>query len=133
MPHPLTACLLVGSGGLAGSLARYGLSLAAQRYAVDWPAGTFASNALGCFLIGLLAEAAARGDAISPEIRLLLATGFCGGFTTLSSYIYESAHMIRQGDLFHASFYFIGTLAAAGGSFLAGILLVRLIQKSAGA
>ena len=41
-------------------------------------------------------------------------------------------HMIRNGDLFHASFYFVGTLAAAGGSFLAGLLLIRLIQKSAG-
>jgi CrcB protein len=132
MAHPLTACLLVGSGGMAGSLARYGLSVAAQRLSVDWPAGTLASNVLGCFAIGLIAEAAARGEGISPEARLLLATGFCGGFTTLSSLVYESAQMLRSGDLFHAVLYLAGTLAVSSGAFLGGLLLVRLLQKSAG-
>jgi CrcB protein len=132
MPHPLNACLLVGSGGLAGSLARYGLSLAAQRLAIDWPAGTLASNVLGCFLIGLITEAAARGEGLGPETRLLLATGFCGGFTTLSTLVYESAQMLRSGDLFHAALYLMGTLAVSSGAFLVGLLLIRLIQKSAG-
>jgi CrcB protein len=132
MPHPLTACVLVGVGGCAGSLARYGLILAAQRWSFGWPAGTLASNLLGCFLIGLLAEIAARGEAVSPEARLLLATGFCGGFTTLSALVYESAQMLRSGDTVHAVLYLAGTLTVSSGAFLGGLLLVRLIQKSAG-
>lgn len=129
MPHPLNACLLVGAGGLAGSVARYGLSLAAQRYALDWPAGTLAANALGCFAIGILAEAAARGSGSSPEMRLLLATGFYGGFTTLSTLVYETAQMLKSGDPFHASFYFTGTLAASAAAFLAGLFLIKLLQS----
>lgn len=132
MPHPLAACLLVGAGGLAGSIARYGLSLAAQRFSLDWPAGTLTANALGCLLIGLLAEASARGQGLSPEARLLLATGFCGGFTTLSSLLYETAEMLKAGDSFHAFFYMAGTLVLSMGAFLGGVLLVKLIQKSAG-
>ena len=132
MPHPFTACLLVGSGGMAGSVARYGLSLAAQRFTFDWPIGTLTANALGCFAIGLLAEAAARGQGLSPEARLLLATGFCGGFTTLSSVVYETVQMLKAGDTFHATFYFGGTLVLSMAAFTGGILLVKLIQKSAG-
>jgi CrcB protein len=118
---------------MTGSLARYGLSLAAQRLSVDWPAGTLASNILGCFIIGLLAEAATHGETVSPEARLLLATGFCGGFTTLSSLMHESAHMLRAGDPLYATLYLAGTLAVSGGAFLGGLLLVRLLQPSAGA
>ncbi len=132
MPHPFTACLLVGSGGLVGSLARYGLSLAAQRFSLDWPIGTLAANTLGCFLIGVLAEAAARGQGLSPEARLLLATGFCGGFTTLSSLVYEAVQMLKAGDTFHASFYLGGTILFSMVAFLGGVLLVKLIQKSTG-
>jgi fluoride exporter len=132
MPHPFTACLLVGSGGLVGSVARYGLSLAAQRFSLDWPIGTLTANALGCFAVGLIAEAAARGQGLSPEARLLLATGFCGGFTTLSSLVYETFQMLKAGDTFHASFYLGGTLVLSMAAFLAGVFLVKLIQKSAG-
>ncbi len=132
MPHPFIACLLVGAGGLAGSIARYGLSLAAQRVSLDWPIGTLAANALGCFAVGLIAEAAARGQGMSPEARLLLATGFCGGFTTLSSLIYETAQMLKSGDTFHATFYLGGTLVLSMAAFVAGIFLIKLIQKSAG-
>ena len=133
MPPSFIACVLVGAGGLFGSVARYGLSMTAQRLAFDWPAGTLAANALGCFLVAVIAEIAARGQAITPETRLLLATGFCGGFTTLSSLLCETALMLRAGDLFHALFYTLGTLAVSGGAFLAGLMLVKLLSKSAGA
>ncbi len=54
MPLTATAYLLVGLGGFAGSMSRYGFSLAAQRWSIDWPLGTLAANFLGCFLIAVL-------------------------------------------------------------------------------
>lgn len=129
MPHPLTACVLVGVGGCAGSLARYGLILAAQRWSFGWPAGTLASNLLGCFLIGLLAEIAARGEAVSPEARLLLATGFCGGFTTLSSLVYELVQMMRDGEWVYSGVYFALTFAGAVIAFGLGALAMKAIIR----
>ena len=132
MGQPATAALLVGVGGCAGSLARYGLSLAAQRLAVQWPLGTFAANCLGCLCIGAIAEFAARGEALSPEARLFLATGFCGGFTTLSSLIYEAQQMIRANELLHASLYVGMTLGCSMLAFLLGAMAVRVALRMAG-
>lgn len=132
MAHPVTAALLVGVGGGAGSLARYGLSLVAQRLAVEWPLGTFAANCLGCLIIGALATVAARGETLSPEARLFLATGFCGGFTTLSSLIYETNQMIRADEYLHASFYVGVTLVCSMLAFLLGATAVRVLLRMAG-
>jgi fluoride exporter len=133
MTTPGTASALVGLGGLAGSVARYGLSLLAQRLSFEWPAGTLAANLVGCFLIGAIAELAGRGDSLSPEARLLLATGFCGGFTTMSSFVYEAAQFLKSGEYFNASLYFGATLAGSMVAFFVGVVLVRLFIKSAGA
>lgn len=133
MSSAITASLLVGVGGFAGSIARYGLSLTAQRLAVTWPGGTFAANVLGCLVIGVIAELAARSNAISPEVRLLLATGFCGGFTTMSTLIYEAAAMARAQEWLHAAAYVGATLFCSLTAFVVGVVLVRLILKTAGA
>lgn len=132
MTKAVTASALVGLGGCAGSLARYGLSLLAQRVVSGWPAGTFAANCLGCLVIGMVAEAASRGEALSPEARLLLATGFCGGFTTMSSMVYETGQMLRADEYAHAAAYVGSTLAASLVAFFAGIVVVRLAIRMAG-
>jgi CrcB protein len=129
----MTASVLVGLGGCVGSLARYGLSLLAQRYTMDWPLGTFAANCLGCLAIGVVAELAARGEVITPEVRLLLATGFCGGFTTMSSMVYETGQMLRADELLHASAYVAATLLCSLAAFFAGAAGVRLLTRMAGA
>jgi fluoride exporter len=117
---------------MTGSVARYGLSLLLQRSSLVWPAGTFASNLLGCLCIGLIAELATRSQAISPEARLLLATGFCGGFTTMSSFVYESAQMLSSGEYLHAGLYFGGTLIGSMIAFLAGVMAIRIITQAPG-
>jgi CrcB protein len=132
MAHPATAALLVGVGGGLGSLARYGLSLVAQRSALDWPLGTFAANCLGCLFIGAIAQCAARGEALSPEARLFLATGFCGGFTTMSSMIYEAGQMLRADEILHASFYVGVTLLGSLLAFFLGAVAVRVALRMAG-
>jgi fluoride exporter len=132
MTNPLAASALVGAGGMAGSLTRYGLSLACGRFSVEWPYGTFASNLLGCLAIGAISALSDRAETLSPGARLFLTTGFCGGFTTMSSMIYETNQMLRSGEYAHASLYagatFIGSMVA----FLAGAVAVRAVFKHAG-
>ena len=132
MPTWLLTSLLVGTGGFAGSLARYGLSLACRNADSPLPIGTLGANVLGCFAIGLIAEAAAATEALTPELRLLLATGFCGGFTTMSSFVYETAQMARAHEYFHATLYLGATIAGSALAFGVGSILVKLVVKSTG-
>jgi len=129
MTNPWGISLLVGLGGFAGSVARYGLSVTSQRYSIEWPIGTLAANVLGCLAIGILSGLFARGETVSPEIRLALATGFCGGFTTMSSMIYETAEMIRASEYLHATLYTAGTFLFSMTAFAAGVIAVSIIVK----
>jgi fluoride exporter len=130
--NPLMASALVGTGGFAGSIARYSLTLFCQRFSVEWPFGTMAANLLGCFIIGLITALSDRTEVVSPATRLLLTTGFCGGFTTMSSMIYETAQMLRSSEYFHASFYLGATVVGSMLAFLMGVMSVRLLIKGTG-
>lgn len=126
MPQSFTPFVLVGVGGMAGSVARYGVTLLGQFISTAFPYGTLTVNLLGCFIIGLIAELAAETTLISPEMRLLLATGFCGGFTTFSSFMFEVMGLVRDGELLYASTY-VG-ISAVGGFLLLyfGMQLAKL-------
>ncbi len=126
----LSALIMVALGGAAGALARFGLTVLFQRQAIVFPYGTLASNLLGCLVIGILAELAARTDLVSGQARLLIATGFCGGFTTLSTLTLEMIMYLRAGAVMAATGYFAITFVGAFTSFLAGVMLVRLILRA---
>jgi CrcB protein len=82
--------VLVGLGSMAGGVSRYGISLWTQNISVfSIPYGTLISNIAGCLIVGVIAGISGKSELLSSEMRLLLATGFCGGFTTMSSFIYE--------------------------------------------
>jgi CrcB protein len=85
----------VGVGGFAGAILRYSISLGLQQYSIVLPYGTLLANFLGCLVIGTIVQIAETTDILSPEARLFLATGFCGGLTTLSSMIFEFAQLLR--------------------------------------
>ncbi|OPL18770.1 MAG: hypothetical protein AVO35_13130 [Candidatus Aegiribacteria sp. MLS_C] len=125
--------ILVGLGGFAGSAARYGLSIASQRFSIEWPIGTLAANVIGCLALGIITGISARGETVPPEIRLALAAGFCGGFTTMSSMIYEVARMIRASEYLHATMYAAGTFLLSMAAFITGIMEVRVFAKIGGA
>ena len=124
------ALSLVAVGSMAGGVSRYGLTLATQNVsAFSLPYGTLLSNLAGCLLIGLIAGFAGRSELLSTELRLLLATGFCGGFTTLSSFVYELGQFVQDKEYFFASAYFVATLAGAGLAFLLGLLLSAALVR----
>ena len=128
----LIFALIVGFGGFVGSIARYGLSLAFQKYSIVMPMGTIGANIIGCFMIGIITHLSAGSGALSPEMRLLLATGFCGGFTTMSSFVYESAQMIKSNELYYAALYFLITIAGSFIAFFLGLLITHLIFNRSG-
>ncbi len=125
--YSLVPLAYVGLGGAAGSLARYGLTAALQRWSIAFPLGTLGVNLAGCLCIGFLAGLSERTAVMSDTARLLLITGFCGGFTTLSSVVYESAQLLRTRELLFFGLYTGATLLGSALCFVAGLLLVRLL------
>ncbi|MCF7805544.1 MAG: fluoride efflux transporter CrcB [Candidatus Marinimicrobia bacterium] len=93
--------LLVGIGGFFGAVSRYAVGGWVHRWLDNpwFPYGTLAVNVLGCFLIGFLAGMAETREILTPEMRLLTMVGFLGGFTTFSSFGYESIELLRDGQL----------------------------------
>jgi CrcB protein len=107
--------LLVALGGAVGSVLRYLIS----SINTSFPWGTFTVNVLGSLLIGLLVGFVSKG-VLSPEMKLLLVTGFCGGFTTFSTFANESFGMMKAGDVMLMALYvgasvIISILAVWGG------------------
>lgn len=89
--------LWVGLGGALGSVARYlGQKYLSQLYPHPFPIGTFAVNIAGCFLIGVFFGLASKHEYFTPAFRLLLMTGFCGGFTTFSAFTLEGMQLLNQ-------------------------------------
>lgn len=130
MPDWTFTCLLLAAGGSAGTIARYSLGRAvsaaqsARWPELEFPAGTFLINVTGSIALGFLAAMCAN----EPSRRtwyLLLGTGFCGGFTTFSTFSLESYELLRDGRLLAASAYSLGSLAA-------GVLGVWCAMKAMG-
>lgn len=88
--------LFVMLGGGAGALLRYGTTAWCLRFfGGSFPVGTLLANLAGCFLIGVAMALAERSTLMTPTLRLFFVTGFLGGFTTFSSFAWESAHAFR--------------------------------------
>ena len=90
--------LWVAIGGAAGSVLRYGTTIAVQRWTQSsWPWATFAVNILGSFLIGWLAYMVVGRGAISVQTRLIVMVGLLGGFTTFSTFSLDTLRLIQEG------------------------------------
>lgn len=124
----MTRILLVAAGGAIGSVARYGLGVAAGRWApnVGWPVGTFAANVVGGLLMGLLVGwLAFRGGAQQEAVRLFAAVGVLGGFTTFSSYSLEAVQMIERRQIGLAAAYVVGSVVFAIAAVFVGLTIAR--------
>ena len=123
----------VALGSAAGGVLRWLLGGAVQqRLGTLFPVGTLVVNITGSVLLGFLIRYALHTPAISPEIRALLTTGFCGGYTTFSTYTYETATLIEDGDYRRAAAYAIASvLLALIGTFL-GFAAARALLAARG-
>ena len=111
--------LLVFIGGGVGSSMRFLLAKYLNNTTTGIPWGTFTANIVGSLLIGIILGLAAKNDTLSQDQTLLLATGFCGGFTTFSTFAYENHLFLKSGDFTNFALYTIG-------SFIVGFLVVFL-------
>ncbi len=104
--------LVIAVGGALGSIARYLFSTAVLRAAGTlFPAGTFAVNLVGCVVFGAIVGAAQQRFVLTPEWRAFLLIGVLGGFTTFSSYAYESFALMRDGQFASAAINIVGQVA----------------------
>jgi CrcB protein len=116
---------MVFLGGGAGSIARFALGRWLNDSVSGIPFGTFAANVVGSLLIGLILGAAAKGDWLNHHTTLLLATGFCGGFTTFSTFAYENHLFLKNGDVLSFALYAVGSFVLAFGCVFLGMWLVK--------
>jgi len=113
----------VAAGGALGAPARYLLDKAvSSRVRTSFPLGTFAINVAGSLLLGLLTGLALRG-ALPAESTAFVATGFCGAFTTFSTWTFETVELFEQGAYLQAGLNVLGSLAAGLLAAAAGIAL----------
>ncbi|PSH69479.1 fluoride efflux transporter CrcB [Phyllobacterium brassicacearum] len=123
----MNAILLVASGGAIGSVARYLVGiLMARILGVAFPWGTLTVNIVGGLLMGLFIELLARRFEGSPELRLFVAIGVLGGFTTFSSFSLDFAVLWERGDLAAAFFYVLASVILSIGALFFGLWLARI-------
>lgn len=104
--------LIVGCGSFFGGGCRYLVSkVATAMCAASFPFGTFIVNLLGCFLIGFFSGLPYANFGLSPQAKLLLTTGFCGGFTTFSTFMNENLTLLNGGNNLYFFLYLVGSFA----------------------
>ena len=125
--------LLIALGGAAGSLFRYLVGGAVQRMSDSgFPVGTMVVNISGCFIIGVLVRQFLNMQ-LSPELRALLIVGFCGGFTTFSTFSAETLGLIEGGEYGRAAGYVVLSVTLCLAATLAGMTTMRLIMGTSNA
>jgi len=117
--------LLVFVGGGIGSVLRYIFGKFLNSPQTGIPYGTFAANIIGSLLIGIILGLAAKNNSISHSQTLLLATGFCGGFTTFSTFAYENHVFLKAGDFTSFAIYTIASFIIGFLAVFFGIFLVK--------
>jgi CrcB protein len=120
--------LLVGTGGFLGSVSRYLASRFMQDHIPSaFPFGTFFVNVAGCFLIGLIYGLSEKSSSFTSGWKLFLAVGFCGGFTTFSTFANENLALLRDGEYYYFLLYTgLSVLLGIAATFI-GVLLTKLV------
>ncbi|MGB2869751.1 MAG: fluoride efflux transporter CrcB [Bacteroidota bacterium] len=120
--------LLVFLGGGLGAAARYWMSVAVYRWLpADFPYGNLAVNLLGCFLIGLLMASSEGRLVMHPSLRTFLAIGILGGFTTFSSFSYETISLLRDRELSLASVNVLSTVLGCLAATFVGTVAGKIL------
>tara|TARA_R110001592_G_scaffold131191_2_gene344847 strand:+ start:46 stop:411 length:366 start_codon:yes stop_codon:yes gene_type:complete len=117
--------LLVFIGGGFGSVLRFLIGKWLNNSETGIPYGTFVANIIGSLLIGIILGLAAKNETLSQNQTLLLATGFCGGFTTFSTFAYENHVFLKSGDFMSFAIYTIASFVIGFLAVFIGIWLVK--------
>jgi fluoride exporter len=120
--------LAISLGAIVGANARYWMSRSALRLlGPGFPYGTLAINVLGSFVLGIFLVWTTQRGMVDPRWRLLIAVGFCGGFTTFSSYAFESMALMAQGQWLLVAANIVSNNLLSLAAVLAGMALARLL------
>lgn len=124
----MSSFLLVGLGGAIGAMARHGATIAIGSLPNGFPAATFLVNVAGSLAMGLLVGWLAQATPqYQQEIRLFLAIGVFGGFTTFSSFSLDTITLIERGDYLLAVAYVAGSVLLAVGGLIIGLWTMRVL------
>jgi CrcB protein len=117
----------VFAGGGIGAAARYWLSgLVYQRLGSEFPSGTLVVNVIGCLLIGFLISIFEERFVLYPSLRIFLTIGLLGGFTTFSSFSFETMALLRDGELLYASANILLSVVLCLGGTWVGLTLGKI-------
>lgn len=129
-----TSLLIVGIGGLSGSVLRWLIGLRLNSIFPELPLGTLTANIIGGYIIGLAAGAVTADLGVSQNMRLFIIPGFCGGFTTFSSFSLETVTSMMNGRVFwgisEIVVHVAGSLLATALGLFTVRLLIPLLQKT---
>jgi CrcB protein len=121
--------LIAGTGGFLGTVARFLASRYFQNLFLSaFPFGTFLVNVSGCLLIGIFYGISQKGNMLTPELRMFLTVGFCGGFTTFSTFAGENIALLKDGNFLYFALYtslsvFLGLMA----TYVGNLFILKII------
>ena len=120
--------LITGAGGFFGSGLRYLTQRFISHYfSVSFPYGTLAINILGSFLIGVIFAISDKTRILSPDVRMFLAIGFCGGFTTFSYLALDSYGLLKDSAYFYFSTYLLASIFLGILAVMAGVWIIKIL------
>ncbi len=121
----LKSIVFVGIGGAVGSVIRYLLGVLGAHYLKGtFPIATFITNFVGCLIIGLLIGYFGKSNEINPQLKLLLITGFCGGFTTFSTFAAENVQLMENGNYWLLLGNVVGSVVLGIGGVILGMKMI---------
>jgi CrcB protein len=124
----MSRLLLICLGGAVGTAARYITALwAAAAFGSAFPFGTLIVNTVGSFLLAFIMHVSGATELISSDARAILTTGVMGGFTTYSTFNYETTNYLREGAWLLATANAVGTVAGCLAAGLAGLAVAKLV------
>ena len=120
--------IAIALGGAMGALARYVVSSQiTHAIGAGFPWGILIVNVIGCFAMGVIAEASALTWNLSPELRAFLTTGILGGFTTFSAFALDTVVLSERGDMVATLLYVVGSVAGSVAALFLGLFAVRAL------
>ncbi len=124
--------LLIGAGGFLGTIARYsiGIVFETKEQLNSFPYSTFIVNLLGSLILGIIVGFTYHSEIIKPEIKLFLTIGFCGGFTTFSTFIFENYQLAKGSQLFTLFSYTLLSVLLGFVFLYVGIIATKSILQN---